>query len=360
MEFFNHIHCKYTGIKGFVGLYNDHVKYQYMIQEKAKKKAEIVFFFEKYGLDATISAFKISKSSIYQWRQILKQNQGRIESLNEKSKSPKNKRTSKVSQRAIDFIKDLRNKYPRLGKDKIKPFLDEFCLKSNLKTIHPSTIGRILKELKNKNLIPKQIKASFYAKTGKVKIHEAKPRKKKLRRKDYQPENPGDLLQLDTIVQFINGLKRYIITAIDLKPDFAFAYAYSCLSSKSASDFFDKLELVAPFKIKRVQTDNGPEFQKLFQETLEKKNIIQFFNYPRHPQQNAKIERFNRTIKEEFVDWHRQTLAYNLDEFNHKLMDWLLWYNTKRPHWSLNLKSPIQYLIENLGFSRMLWTYTAA
>jgi len=35
MEFFNHIHCKYTGIKGFVNLYEDGLKYR-MITEKAK------------------------------------------------------------------------------------------------------------------------------------------------------------------------------------------------------------------------------------------------------------------------------------------------------------------------------------
>jgi hypothetical protein len=45
MEFFNHIHCKYTGIRGIVTLYNDYLKYQYMIQEKTKKRAEIVCFF---------------------------------------------------------------------------------------------------------------------------------------------------------------------------------------------------------------------------------------------------------------------------------------------------------------------------
>jgi len=68
MEFFNHIYCKYTGIRDFVTLYNDYLRYQYMIQEKAKKKAEIVYFFRKYGLEPTISAFKYSKSSIYSWR----------------------------------------------------------------------------------------------------------------------------------------------------------------------------------------------------------------------------------------------------------------------------------------------------
>jgi len=43
-------------------------------------------------------------------------------------------------------------------------------------------------------------------------------------------------------------------------------------------------------------------------------------------------------------------------KFNHSLMDYLIWYNTERPHWSLNLLSPIQYLIKHNGFSEMLWT----
>jgi hypothetical protein len=44
MEFFNHRHCKYTGIKGFIKVYNDAIKYQYMIQEKAKYKTKVLIF----------------------------------------------------------------------------------------------------------------------------------------------------------------------------------------------------------------------------------------------------------------------------------------------------------------------------
>lgn len=184
-----------------------------------------------------------------------------------------------------------------------------------------------------------------------------KPRKKKLRRKGYQPVNPGDLVQLDTIVKFIYGIKKYVLTAIDLKSEFAFAQAYTHLSSKSAEDFFNKLERVAPFPIFRTQNDNGPEFQKRYRDYLQKKNIIQFFNYPRRPQQNAQIESFNRTIQEDFINWHLDLLANDIDKFNQKLVDWLLWYNTRRPHSSLRNQSPVQYLIESLGFSKMLWTY---
>ena len=40
MAFFHHIHCKYTGVKGFVSLYNGALRYRYMITEKALKKAK--------------------------------------------------------------------------------------------------------------------------------------------------------------------------------------------------------------------------------------------------------------------------------------------------------------------------------
>ena len=357
MEFFNHIHCKYTGIRGFVSLYNDYLKYQYMIQDKAKKKAEIVYFFRKYGLEPTISAFKYSKSSIYLWDKTLRENNGRIESLNERSKAPLNPRKSKIDPRIKEFIKNYRREHPRTGKEKIKPELDAFCQRIGIKTISEPTIGRIIKELKERGEIPKKFKASLYGKTGKVVIREIKPRKPKLRRKGYQPESPGDLVQIDAIVKFIWGIKRYIITAIDLKSEFAFAQAYTHLSSKSAFDFFEKLQKVAPFQIKRVQTDNGAEFHKRFRDTLEKKDIIQFFNYPRRPQMNAQIESFNRTIQEDFIDWNLDLLATDINAFNQKLVDWLLWYNTKRSHSSLQGQSPLQYLINNLGFSKMLVSY---
>jgi putative transposase len=360
MEFFNHIHCKYTGIRGFVTLYNDYLKYRYMIQDKAKKKAEIVYFFRKYGLEPTISAFKYSKSSIYSWDKTLRENNGRIESLNEQSKAPKHPRKSKINPVIKEFIKNYRKEHPRTGKVKIKPELDTFCQKMGIKTISEPTIGRIIKDLKEKGEIPKKFKVSLYGRTGRVVIRSIKPRKLKLRRKGYLPENPGDLIQIDAILKFIWGIKRYIITAICLKSEFAFAQAYKNLSSKSSSDFFEKLQKVAPFPIKRVQTDNGAEFHKRFRDNLEKKGVIQFFNYPRRPQMNAQIESFNRIIQEDFIDWNLDLLASNINAFNQKLVDWLLWYNTKRVHSSLNNQSPLQYLINNLGFSKMLVSYANA
>lgn len=348
-------------VKGFAKLYEDAVKFSYMLTEKAKYKAKVLGFWEKHGLEAAMDAFPVKRSTLFVWKKQLRQGGGKLESLNEKSKCPKNKRKRIVNPRIDSFIINLRIEHPRLGKDKIKPLLDRYCQAQCLKEQSVSTIGRILQDLKNKGKIPERKKLCFYARTGSL-TQRKQIKRKKIRRKDYKPEKAGDLLQIDTIVKFINGLKRYIITAIDLKSDFGFAYAYTSASSQNTKDFFSKLEAVAPFSIKRIQTDNGSEFENYFQDYISLKSIIHFHNYPKCPKMNAYIERFNRTLQEEFIDWNKEALAYNLEEFNRKLINWLLWYNTERPHYSLKMISPMQYIINNLFLtpkkSNMLWTHT--
>ena len=152
-------------------------------------------------------------------------------------------------------------------------------------------------------------------------------------------------------------MKRYIITAVDVKTRYTFALAYKKHDSASAKDFFQKLEMVFPYKIKRVQTDNGSEFHKFFKDYLKEKKTIHYWNYPGQPYRNGHIEKYNRTIQEEYIDWN-ETLLEDPNKFNEKLMDWLVWYNTERYHWSLNLTSPVDYMINNNLLSRMCWTNT--
>jgi transposase InsO family protein len=316
--------------------------------DKARKKAEIMEFFGKYGLEATVSAFRVSKITLYRWREKFKI--GGIEGLVEASKTPLKRRERTVEAEIVEKILDLRTRHPRLGKEKIAVLLNG--------SISASTVGRVIGDLKRDKRIPDPKKFSFQAKTGRF-FERKKIRHKKLRRRGFYPENPGDLLQVDTVVKFINGIRRYVVTAVDIPSGFSFAYAYKNHSSGSTEDFFEKLETVAPFKIRRIQTDNGSEFLNRFHDALNKRSIQHFYSYPRRPTQNAYIERFNRTIQEEFTDYRLKEMAYELHEFNRNLMEWLIWYNTERPHWKLNLISPIQYLIRNYGFSHMLWTSTS-
>jgi transposase-like protein len=129
--------------------------------------------------------------------------------------------------------------------------LDKYCKNQGIKIISISTVGRIVSDLKKKNKLPQNRKLSYYARSDSFSERN-KSKRKKIRRKDYQPESAGDLVQVDTIVKFINGIRGYIVTAIDLKSEFAFAYAYTSHSSKAAADFFKKFQSVAPFTIKHV------------------------------------------------------------------------------------------------------------
>jgi transposase InsO family protein len=328
-----------------------------MITEKAKQKARIITFFDEHGLPATKDAFGVCKSTIYNWKAALRLDKGKLNCLNDKSRAPQNRRKRLVNERVSDYISEQRKLHYRIGKKKLAVLIKEE-LGINYSE---SKVGRILSDLKEKGLLPTYYRLSYYAKSDTFR-EKIQRKRKKLRVKDYRPEKAGDLVQVDTVVKFIDGVKRYIITAIDIESDFAFAYAYKSLSSASARDFMQKLEEVAPFSIGHVQTDNGLEFEKYFREYLGAKKIVHFHNYPQCPKMNCYIERFNRTIQDQFINWHLGLLRDDVDQFNKDLIDWLLWYNSKRPHESLGMVSPLRYIVMTLPTekSNMWWTCTAS
>ena len=83
---------KFYGVKGSCSFYDWSVRMTYMVTDKAKWRAKVVTFFDKYGLEATEEDFSVKKSSIYKWKKLLKDNKGRLEVLNDQSKVPKSKR----------------------------------------------------------------------------------------------------------------------------------------------------------------------------------------------------------------------------------------------------------------------------
>ena len=263
---------------------------------------------------------------------------------------PRGKRKRIVLPEVETFIINQRTEHRKLGKAKLA-----VLLKQEGYAVSESYVGRAINDLKKRNLLPQYRRLSFNAATG--NHHERKQvRHKKLRRQHKRG------MELDTIVRFIDGVKRYILTAIDVERKFAFAGAYKNHSSASAADFLTKLIEVCPFLIEELQTDNGSEFAKNFEMACRALGLTHFNTYPRSPKMNAFIERFNRTISEDFIMCNRPLLRDNIDAFNEKLVDWLIWYNTKRPHESLGMVSPLQYIVSSLTAEecQRWWTRTLA
>jgi transposase InsO family protein len=136
------------------------------------------------------------------------------------------------------------------------------------------------------------------------------------------------------------GRTFYQFTAIDKFTRIGFAKVYSTKSSRSGKRFFCELEEFLPFKIEKVQTDNGGEFLGELDEYLEKKNIEHYFSYPKSPKTNAHVERFIQTIESEL--WMVEGTEPTLDEMNEKLLKYLKVYNFIRPHQTLNFKTPAE------------------
>jgi len=99
------------------------------------------------------------------------------------------------------------------------------------------------------------------------------------------------------------------------------------------------------------------EFLGVFHQYLFKRKIPHWFIYPRCPKINGVVERYQRTLQEEFLEPNLD-LIYHPKLFNDKLVDYLLFYNTKRVHESLGFKSPLDYLIEKGGMSKKSVTCT--
>lgn len=347
MAYFN----KFRGTKGFISTWERVIRFRDMITEDAKKRTRILAFWEKYGDIATKEAFGVSRPTLFRWQKKLDESGGKLDSLNKGSTAPKAKRKRVVPEEVENFIINERKFDPHLSKDKLAILMKE----DGIANFSGSTVGRMLLDLKKKGKLPSHIKLSYYAKSDSFREKTAIKRTK-LRSKGHT----GGLVKADTVIRFTNGIKRYIVTALDKEGKFGFAYAYKNHSSSATTDFMQKFKQVAPLELVAVQTDNGSEFEKHFHLYLEKNDIIHFNTYPRSPKMNSEIERFNRTLSDAFIKQNKMLLAYDIDKFNEKLMDWLLWYNTRRPHWSLGLISPLRYICNQLSEekSQMLWTST--
>lgn len=98
-----------------------------------------------------------------------------------------------------------------------------------------------------------------------------------------------------------------------------------------------------PVKPVFIQTDNGLEFQGTFHATVLKMNLKHHFIHKRTPNENALIERTFRTDEEEFFFFMKRA-PHDYDELRHWFADYLEYYNTKRPHLSLQMKTPLQVI----------------
>ncbi len=151
-------------------------------------------------------------------------------------------------------------------------------------------------------------------------------------------EKPGDLVQLDTIHLMASKTKRiYVYTMIDVATRTAYAQADKKATSGRSVKFLNNGLKKTNIQALCTQSDHGPEFGSYFTHNIQSRHR---HSRIRRPNDNAHIERFNRTIQDELL--HK--LPPDVTIINKELPKYLKYYNTQRRHLGIGLKTPAEML----------------
>lgn len=264
--------------------------------------------------------FGIGKSTFYKWK--VRYNPYNLDTL--KSQSRKPIKTNTIPWNLV--VEICKWKREKRNKNKSHYYLYQKWIKD----------GRV------PPCSPKTI-YNWWQKRGLINTN-TKKRKRRSTKLFNQAQYPGELIQVD--VKYLEGRRRFQYTAIDVTSKWRYARAYSKFNQENSVDFVDRLIIKAKKKgmdIKKIQTDNGGEFQNDFVSHLTTDNIKHQYIWIHTPDQNGCVERSHRTDDEEFYR-EEDTKDMSLEELNQALDEWIKYYNTERLHFSLNFDTPEEYL----------------
>jgi putative transposase len=150
------------------------------------------------------------------------------------------------------------------------------------------------------------------------------------------PLKPGDLVQIDTIHRMVSEKKRlYVFVLLDVYSRQGYAKAYARMNAATSVQFVARAQRALSFRFQMLQSDHGPEFGAWFVSRIRRAH-----RYTRigKPNDNAHIERFNRTLQEECLD----KFPNRVSSINRALTKYLRYYNYERVHGGINYQIPIQ------------------
>ncbi|MGW2326469.1 IS481 family transposase [Streptomyces sp. NPDC001700] len=267
--------------------------------------------------------YGVSRQTLHAWRRRFEQ-EG-MPGLADRSRRPRNSPT-RLSAEVEAVICELRRQHPRWGARRIAHELVRHRLDTS-----PSraTVHRVL------------------SRNGLVRPQEQQhPR----RYRRWQREAPMHLWQMDLVggVPLADGRECKMVTGIDDHARFiVIASVVAVPSARAVCSAFTAAmrRYGVPFE---VLTDNGKQFtgrhtrpqpvEVLFERICRENGITQRLTKPRSPTTTGKIERFHRTLREEFLD--HVVPFESLAAAQEAVDGWVHAYNHQRPHQALDMATP--------------------
>lgn len=284
---------------------------------------------------ALCQGLDISERTLFRWRAAYLKN-GFVGLTFRKAKG---KQPQELTDLQKFLIEEMRKQY-RWGAEVIQAHLfrdhsvqiskyriERYLSHSGLREKYPCTTKKVRKKVKKEH-------------TKQVKIY-----------------HPGEHTQMDTKHQphiLKDGKKCYVFNFVDHASNWSYKRAYSRISPESTIDFVKKLLLICPFKIQRIQTDNGTEYTYKYykrhadiikehplEKLLEKYEITQKLIPPGKKELQGLVERAHRQDDQELFS---RIEPDEIDEFNSYLEEYYIERNKGRRFKKLNWDTPNEWL----------------
>lgn len=307
-----------------------------ILSPKAKIKLEWIIFYFTYGkrnAKLTSSHFGISRKTFHKW--LKRFNEKNLKTLEEQSREPIHKRDWLVTWEEEQRTKKLRKENLELGKKKLKVLY----FKKYQENISTWKIERVIRKF---NLYPNPVEHRYQVERRKKSEFKPKIRINHIKDSIKQFNQFGFLWHIDTIIIWWYGERRIIFTAMENLTKIAFARVYPSNTSAYSTDFLKRLIYLVEGKVNLMHSDNGSEFKKNFEKACKILGIVQVYSRPNTPKDNSALEKFNDTVQREWLRYSKEGLD-NIERANQDLTNWLVKYNSIRPHQSLDYLTPLEY-----------------
>ena len=305
------------------------------LSREAKHRLTVIRWYEDHGRNVTRAAerFSYSRVTIHTW--LKRYRSAGVAGLENKSHRPKHARQSTWSAELAQKVLQLRQTYPRWGKDKLV-----VLLRREGEQVSTSMVGRIIKHLKETRQLIEALPEP------RRRNKDLPPRPYAIRKpQGYRAKEPGDVVEVDTVdLRPLPGVVLKHFTARDIVSRWDVLGVYTRATANTAALFLQDLLARSPYPVKAIQVDGGSEFKAEFEAACQESGIRLFVLPPRSPKLNGCVERGNRTHRDEFYEVY--DLDWTASGLRPDLLRWEGVYNTIRPHVALGYLTPQEYITQ--------------
>jgi transposase InsO family protein len=222
-----------------------------------------------------------------------------------------------VSEAVVDRIRYYRKRYGRCA-----VIVHAYCVREGTQ-VSLATVRRVLRRLGF-------VTRKRYARRWRPPVERP------------QANKPGDLVQTDTVHLYDHATKQrtYLYTLVDVYSRWSYSEHHMVLSQALAAAVVQRGQAYAGFRFAMVQADNGPEYTREFENILKANGSAVRHSRVRRPNDNAFIERFNRTVQEECTG-STNPITRDLQS---KILVYLAYYNEERLHLGIQCRTPQEML----------------